>query len=106
MLLICVRFGCHLDFGVTVMNVMTDLYKQTQIPTGIAMTQALLENLFCTVICIDAKIPLIITGPAGCSKTLSFTIAVDNMKGKQSNTVLYKKMYHVHPFRYQCSEQV
>ena len=70
------------------------------------MTTALLENLFCTVVCIDAKIPLIITGPAGCSKTLSFTIAVDNMKGKQSIMPLYKKMSHVHPFRYQCSEQV
>ena len=85
---------------------MSKLYEHTNIPPGIAKTDALLENLFCTVICIDAKIPLIIMGPAGCSKTLSFTIAVDNMKGKQSSSVLYKKMYRVHPFRYQCSEQV
>ena len=98
--------GCRLTFVETVKDAMLKLYNETIIPLGIAKTDALLENLFCTVICIDAKIPLIITGPAGSSKTLSFTIAADNMKGKQSTTSLYKKMYHVHPFRYQCSEQV
>eukprot|EP01114_Cavostelium_apophysatum_P014001 TRINITY_DN3512_c0_g1_i9.p1 TRINITY_DN3512_c0_g1~~TRINITY_DN3512_c0_g1_i9.p1 ORF type:complete len:5234 (+),score=1501.00 TRINITY_DN3512_c0_g1_i9:231-15932(+) len=83
---------------------MKNLYDQTVIPPGIARTNALMENLFCVVVCIDTKIPLIITGPAGCSKTLSFSIAIDNMKGKQSPSAFYKNFHHVHPFRYQCSE--
>lgn len=52
------------------------------IPPGVAGTPALLENLFCIVVCIQARIPLIITGPPGCSKTLSFTIAVDSILHK------------------------
>lgn len=51
------------------------------------------------------KIPLLVVGPPGCAKTLSFSIAIDNMKGKQSPMPLYKNFHNVHPFRYQCSEQ-
>jgi hypothetical protein len=57
-----------------------------------AGTDALRENLFATVVCIDALVPLVIIGPAGCSKTLSFTIAVDNMRGKWS---VYKELHQV-----------
>ncbi|KAL6077130.1 Replication factor C small subunit [Balamuthia mandrillaris] len=98
--------GCPAEwwnYRQTIMDCMKHLYEKTNIPAGIARTDALLENLWCTVICIDAKIPLIIVGPPGCSKTLSFTIAVDNMKGKQSDRGLYRKLHHLYPFRYQCS---
>jgi len=58
----------------------TALFKRAYIPNGIAPTEALCFNLFAIVTCIDAKIPLTILGPAGCSKTLSYVLAEENMK--------------------------
>ena len=79
------------------------LYRNTEYKKGIAATESFLENLFCTVVCIDAKIPLMIVGPPGCSKTLSFSLAMENMKGHQSRSAFYKTLSYVHPTRYQCS---
>lgn len=45
------------------------------------------------------KIPLLVVGPPGCAKTLSFAIAIDNMKGKQSPMPLYRFFHNAHPFR-------
>ena len=81
------------------------LWNCTKRPRGIAPTRGLKENLFATVICIEACIPLIITGPPGTGKTLSFQIASRNMKGISSPTASYKKLKLVQPFTYQCSQQ-
>ena len=54
------------------------------IPPGIAKTRALKENLFATIVCSVLRIPLIIVGAPGSSKTLSFNLAVDNLKGAES----------------------
>ncbi|KAH3767878.1 AAA+ ATPase [Pelomyxa schiedti] len=86
-------------------KVLEQLCDNTSLPPGIAKTRAFMENLFCTVVCLDAKIPLIIVGPPGCSKTLSFKIAVDNLKGKSSMKPFYRSLHHIIPYRYQCSEQ-
>ncbi|KAH3762622.1 AAA+ ATPase [Pelomyxa schiedti] len=88
-----------------VSSVLKQLCSNTQLPVGIAKTNAFLENLFCTVVCMDAMIPLVIVGPPGCSKTLSFKIAIDNMKGDTSMSPFYQKLHHILPFRYQCSER-
>ena len=64
-----------------------DFYSQhLNIPPGIAKTQALLENIFCIIACCCTKIPLIIVGAPGSSKTLSFNLALANMKGKESKS--------------------
>src|SRR3990167_10670241 len=67
------------NFGETMKSSMQHLYDNTKIPPGIACTQALLENLWSIVVCCSAMIPIIIIGPPGCSKTLSFSIAIQNM---------------------------
>lgn len=46
------------------------------------------------------KIPLIIIGPPGCSKTLAFFIATQNMKGKQSLAPFYHNFHSTQLFRY------
>ena len=62
-----------------------DFYgKHLSIPHGIAKTQALLENLFCIIACCCTKTPLIIVGAPGSSKTLSFNLALSNIKGAES----------------------
>lgn len=92
------------SFKPTVDRALQFLFDETDIPQAIAPTSALMENLFCTVICVDMKMPLTISGPAGCSKTLSFTIAVANMQGRGSPKPLYRLCAQMHHFRYQCSD--
>lgn len=74
------------------------VHKLGSIPQGIAGTQAFLENLFCCIICIQANQPLIITGPPGTSKTLSYNIATS------TKNELFPTMKTVHRAHYQCNE--
>ena len=60
--------------------------KHFSIPHGIAKTQALLENLFCIIACCCTKTPLIIVGAPGSSKTLSFNLALANIKGAEAKS--------------------
>ena len=61
------------------------------IPKGISKNQALKENLFSALYCIVNKIPLIICGKPGRSKTLSIQILQTSLKGKEgSNSYLCK----------------
>jgi hypothetical protein len=77
-----------------------------ELPSGIACNQALKENFFCTVVCIENRIPLIIIGPPGCSKTLSFKIAAETMRGDKSPNKFFSTFADIHGdvFIYQCSE--
>ena len=61
-----------------------------KIPPGIAKNRALLENIFSLFVCIVNKIPLIICGKPGTSKSLSFQILYDNMNGKRSDNDFLK----------------
>ena len=62
-----------------------DFYSENlDIPSGIAKTQALMENMFCIIACCCTKTPLIIVGAPGSSKTLSFNLALANIKGAES----------------------
>ena len=58
--------------------------NKLSLPTGIAKTEALKENLFATIICTVTNTPLIIVGAPGSSKTLSFNLTVSNLKGPES----------------------
>ena len=60
--------------------------KHLSIPRGIAKTQALLENVFCIIACCCTKTPLIIVGAPGSGKTLSFNLALTNIKGAESKS--------------------
>ena len=60
------------------------LIKNFSVPEGIAKNKALKENLFLLFFCIINKIPLIICGKPGRSKTLSFKILQNSMKGPLS----------------------
>jgi hypothetical protein len=70
---------------------------------GIALNQALTENLFVTIICILNVIPIFIVGKPGTSKTLAIQIIASNLQGKQSIKPLWRKFPAVYLFQYQCS---
>ena len=82
--------------------------KSIELPPGIAKTRALKENLFATIVCTVTHIPLIIVGAPGSSKTLSFNLAIANLKGPESKTSLFRDIEifkGLDPHFYQCSRR-
>lgn len=78
------------------------------LPTGIARTQALKENIFAIIICAVNHIPLIIVGAPGSSKTLSFNLVIANLKGHESKNEFFRNTNifpSLDPQCYQCSRQ-
>ena len=77
-------------------------------PDRIAQTKTLKQNLFATIVCTCTKTPLILVGKPGTSKTLSFNIAVENLKGIDSDKDILKDTElfpSIDPQLYQCSRQ-
>ena len=70
---------------------------------GIAKNRALLDNLFTLFVCLIKKIPVFICGKAGCSKSLSFSLLYDAMKGEYSESKLFKKYPSLYVNSYQGS---
>ncbi|CAC5418097.1 RNF213 [Mytilus coruscus] len=70
---------------------------------NIAHNQALEENVFLMVICIELRIPLFLVGKPGSSKSLAKTIVADVMQGKHSRSSLFKNYKEVHMVSFQCS---
>uniref|UniRef100_A0A3B4X7H2 RING-type E3 ubiquitin transferase n=1 Tax=Seriola lalandi dorsalis TaxID=1841481 RepID=A0A3B4X7H2_SERLL len=75
------------------------------VPMGktIARNEALKENFFMMVICVELRIPLFIVGKPGSSKSLSKTLVADAMQGPASHSELYKKLKQIHLVSFQCS---
>ena len=76
---------------------------QTCVPTGIALTRGLKENIFMTFVCSLSQTPLLIVGPPGSSKTLSVNTVAENANGEESLSSFYKRCARLSLFHYQCS---
>ena len=63
-------FGNNFDFEKVPKMLQLEIAKNVNLEEGIALNQALLENLFCLFICICNRIPLFIVGKIGFSKSL------------------------------------
>ncbi|KAJ8345991.1 hypothetical protein SKAU_G00301840, partial [Synaphobranchus kaupii] len=83
---------------------MQDLFL-SGFPLGetIARNNALKENVFMMVICIELRIPLFLVGKPGSSKSLSKTLVADAMQGQAAHSELYKKLKQIHLVSFQCS---
>jgi len=82
--------------------------NQIELPTGISKTRALKENLFATIVCSVTRTPLIIVGAPGSSKTLSFNLTIDNLKGQESKVRHFRDtnvFRSLDPHFYQCSRR-
>ena len=79
------------------------------LPKGTACTQALMENMFAMIVCTANRIPLIIVGAPGSSKTFSFHQIIRNLKGERSPERLFRINTDVYPsldpHPYQCSRR-
>ena len=69
--------------------------RKLDLEGNIALNQALCENVFMMVICIELRIPLFVVGKPGSSKSLAKTIVQDNMQGNLSKSDLFKNFKQV-----------
>ncbi|RYE84998.1 MAG: ATP-binding protein, partial [Methanosarcinales archaeon] len=94
----------RLPFQVVLQQSLRRVFQATQVPTGIANTRTLQENVLACAVCFAASLPLIITGPPGCGKTLAMQIVLDNLNGASAVSQEYRALRHASRFAYQCSE--
>ncbi|XP_058231012.1 E3 ubiquitin-protein ligase rnf213-alpha-like [Hemibagrus wyckioides] len=72
-------------------------------PSSVAKNEALKENVFMMVVCMNLRIPLFLVGKPGSSKSLSKTIAAHAMQGKASANDLFKGYKQAQLASFQCS---
>lgn len=73
---------------------------------NIAVNMALKENIFMMIVCIQNRIPLFLIGKPGSSKSLAKSMVTNALRGKKSNSGLFKHMKRVsNKFYFYCSCQ-
>ena len=70
---------------------------------GVAFNTALRENVFAMLVCLVNKIPVIVCGRPGCSKTLSFQLLLNNLRGSESKDDFFKTLPTLIPVTFQGS---
>lgn len=70
---------------------------------GIALNEALCENLFMILCSILNKIPIFVIGKPGSSKSLAMGLIQSNLNGDASDGAFLKSLPAVEVFSYQCS---
>ena len=66
-----------------------------QLDDNIARNQALKENVFMMIVCIELRIPLFLVGKPGSSKSLAKTIVADAMQGRAAKSQLFRTFKQV-----------
>ena len=69
-----------------------DYLRRMEFPEEIAKNEALKENVFAMLVCIVNKIPILVCGKPGCSKTLAISLLMANLRGKQSIDPFFGKL--------------
>ena len=90
-------------FEKVLFDIENEFCSHVEVEDGIAMNQALRENLFVVIICILTKTPIFVVGKPGSSKTLTMQVIASNLQGKQSQCKFWRKYPAVYIFPYQCS---
>ena len=69
--------------------------REMRLPPTVACNEALSENIFMMVVCMELRIPLFIIGKPGSSKSLARQVLADAMEGPSSYSTLFKKLKKV-----------
>jgi len=77
--------------------------SQMDLGEGIALNEALRENLFMLLVSIMNQIPILLIGKPGCSKSLAMNTLQTNLRGNVSSKEFFKSMPAVDVVPYQCS---
>lgn len=75
------------------------------VPVDIVGTSGLQEALYAVVVGVHTRIAVLLTGPPGCGKTLSFLIALANLRGSNATSPVFRFLRHTLSEAFQCSEQ-
>jgi hypothetical protein len=77
---------------------------EINLPDAIAKNQALKENIFMMLICVELKIPLFIIGKPGSSKSLAKTLIAQKMQGSdRNNSRILSTFKEAQLITFQCS---
>ncbi|CAF4833776.1 unnamed protein product, partial [Rotaria sp. Silwood1] len=85
-------------------NEKMSLIKRMELPIGTAINRALTDNIFVLFTCILNRIPVILCGKPGSSKTLAVQIVISNLKGKKSNDSFFQTLDELIAVSYQGSQ--
>ncbi|EFC45119.1 hypothetical protein NAEGRDRAFT_79490 [Naegleria gruberi] len=81
----------------------TKLTEQMNISEGIALNEALTENIFVLFLALVNHIPLLIQGYPGTCKSLAVDLISKSMRGKASNNKQLQHLPDINIFAFQCS---
>jgi hypothetical protein len=70
---------------------------------GIALNEAILENLFMILVSVLNQIPIFVIGKPGSSKSLAMGLVQSNLNGDASDNEFLRSLPAVEVFSYQCS---
>jgi len=90
-------------FNDEVRKVEKDFVRNMTVPTGIAMNEALCENLFMILVSVLNRIPIFVVGKPGSSKSLAMGLIQSNLNGENSDNAFLRALPSVEVFSYQCS---
>ena len=84
-------------------DVQRSFVEQMKFPAGIALNEALCENVFMMLVSVLNQIPIFIIGKPGTSKSLAMELVQTNLQGKASGNDFLRSLPAVQKFSYQCS---
>ena len=87
----------------TIEGVQKAFVQQMKFPEGIALNEALCENVFMMLVSVLNQIPIFVIGKPGTSKSLAMELVQTNLQGKASANDFLKSLPAVQKFSYQCS---
>jgi hypothetical protein len=90
-------------FAAVLAQVQKKFVRNMEVEDGVALNEALSENLFVTCICVLNLLPLFIVGKPGTSKTLTMQVLSNNLQGNRSPNPFFRDFPAIHIFPYQCS---
>ncbi|CAF1321963.1 unnamed protein product [Rotaria sordida] len=85
-------------------NQQMKLIDKIKLPPGTAKNRVLIDNIFVIFACVLNRIPVILCGKPGSSKTLAVNIVLNNLKGNRSNQKLFQTLPELIPIPYQGSQ--
>ena len=81
-----------------------DYLARMKISDGTALNLALRENIFAIIPCVLNKIPILICGKPGCSKSLAIQLITSNLRGDKSHDKYFKTLPELQIISFQGSD--
>jgi len=110
-LIFLINYITRYDSNVTLESISTLLHNEKmslvdkmELPLGTAKNRALTDNIFVLFTCILNRIPVILSGRPGSSKTLAIQILISNLKGKKSKHPFFRDQFELIVISYQGSQ--